>query len=103
VTDELKPWFNTKTLALGVIFVVIVTSVYVFSNAPKYEAYSRFGFSFEYPDGMEMREEGIGGFSIATISARARKTRGGWNRSRNACRGNARARESRRAPIRLRP
>jgi CubicO group peptidase (beta-lactamase class C family) len=69
VKDDLKSLFNIKTLALSVIIVVTVTSVYVFSNAPKFEAYSRFGFSFEHPEGMEIREEGIGGIGIATITA----------------------------------
>ena len=69
MTDEFKSWFNIKTLALSVIIVVTVTSVYIFSNAPKYEAYSRFGFSFEYPEEMEMHEEGMGGIGIATITA----------------------------------
>ena len=35
----------------------------------EYETYSRFGFSFEYPEGMEFNEQGIGGIGIATITA----------------------------------
>ena len=71
MTDDLKSWFNVKTLAVGVIIVVTATSAYIFLNTPRaqYETYSRFGFSFEYPEGMEIGEEGMGGIGIATIAA----------------------------------
>lgn len=70
MTDGSRSWFNFKVMALIVILVVTLSSVYVyFLNAPKYETYARFGLSFEYPEAMEIREEGIGGIGIATISA----------------------------------
>ena len=49
--------------------VVIAASAILFSNTTKYEAYSRFGFSFEYPEGMDIQEQGMGGIGIATITS----------------------------------
>lgn len=52
------------------VIAVALGSVYVLSlDTQKYETYSRFGFSFEYPEEMEIREDGIGELGIATITA----------------------------------
>jgi CubicO group peptidase (beta-lactamase class C family) len=72
MTDESKSGINKNVIALGLIIVAVVTSAYLYLNttpARDYETYSRFGFSFEYPEGMELREEGMGGIGIATITA----------------------------------
>jgi CubicO group peptidase (beta-lactamase class C family) len=64
-----KSWFKSRNLIVGVIIVLTFTATIYYLNAPKYDTYSRFGFSFEYPEGMEFSEEGIGGVRIATVSA----------------------------------
>jgi CubicO group peptidase (beta-lactamase class C family) len=69
VTDESKSWLNKNVIALSLIIVTIASSVYLFLNATNYETYSRFGFSFEYPEGMEINEQGMGGIGIATITS----------------------------------
>lgn len=72
MTDESKSWFNKNVIALGLIIVAVVASAYIYLNttpAREYETYSRFGLSFEYPEGMELREQGMGGIGIATITA----------------------------------
>jgi CubicO group peptidase (beta-lactamase class C family) len=72
VTDESRSWFNRNVMALGVIIVAVVASAYIYLNTPperEYETYSRFGLSFEYPEGMEIWEQGMGGVGIATTTA----------------------------------
>ena len=69
MTDESKSWFNKNVLVLTVIIIIAVASGYVFLNTTKYETYSRFGFSFEYPEGTGIQEQGMGGIGIATITS----------------------------------
>ena len=62
MTDESKSWINKNVIALCLIIVAVVASAYIYLNTMperEYETYSRFGFSFEYPEGMELREQGI--------------------------------------------
>ncbi|GAH75729.1 unnamed protein product, partial [marine sediment metagenome] len=72
MTDEPKSWINKNVIALSIIIVAIVASAYLYLNttpARDYETYSRFGFSFEHPEGMELWEQGMGGIGIATTTA----------------------------------
>ena len=70
MSGESRSWFNVKVLALVAVIAVALGSVYILSlDTQKYETYSRFGFSFEYPEEMEIREDGIGELGIATITA----------------------------------
>jgi CubicO group peptidase (beta-lactamase class C family) len=54
-----------------IAFIIIASaSLIYFSSTPAgFETYSRFGFSFEYPEGMELWEQGMGGVGIPTITA----------------------------------
>ena len=70
MSGESRSWFNVKVLALVAVIAVALGAVYILSlDTQKYETYSRFGFSFEYPEEMEIREDGIGELGIATITA----------------------------------
>ncbi len=69
MTAEQKPGITKNLIALGIIVVAIASLIYFSSDQASFETYSRFGFSFEYPEGMELWEQGIGGVGIATITA----------------------------------
>jgi CubicO group peptidase (beta-lactamase class C family) len=69
VVDEPKSGITKNIVALGIIVVAIVSFVYFSPDPARFETYSRFGLSFEYPEGMELSEQGMGGVGIATITA----------------------------------
>ncbi len=69
MVDEPKSGITKNIVALGIIVVAIVSFVYFSPDPARFETYSRFGLSFEYPEGMELSEQGMGGVGIATITA----------------------------------
>ena len=66
---EPKSGITRNILALIIIIVSIASLIYFTSAPTGFDTYSRFGFSFEYPEGMELWEQGLGGVGIATITA----------------------------------
>jgi CubicO group peptidase (beta-lactamase class C family) len=69
VAAEPKSGITKNIVALGIIVVAIASLIYSSSDPARFETYSRFGLSFEYPEGMELSEQGMGGVGIATITA----------------------------------
>jgi len=69
LTDESSSWPYKTAIVLVVIIAAIAAMAYPSLNPVEYETYSRFGLSFEYPEGMEIWEQGMGGTGIATITA----------------------------------
>lgn len=59
----------TRYIAALVIIVATASMIYYASPPARYETYSRFGFKFEYPEGMGLWEQGLAGTGIATITA----------------------------------
>ena len=66
---ETKSGITTNVLSLSIIIVAIASLIYFSSDPARFETYSRFGFSFEFPEGMELWEQGLGGVGIPTITA----------------------------------
>jgi CubicO group peptidase (beta-lactamase class C family) len=65
-------WFNRRTVI--VIAVIVVSSIglylwYNWGSPVEYERYDRFGFSFDYPEGIEFSETGLGDGSLVSVSS----------------------------------
>ena len=56
--------------AIAIFIVVSSTGYYLLTrpNTPTYETYEKYGFSFEYPQGMTIIEEGFDGIAVPTMA-----------------------------------
>jgi len=62
-------WFNRRTVIVVAVIVVSSIGLYLWFNRGQTVVYDRFGFSFDYPKGMEFSETGLGEWSLATVTS----------------------------------
>jgi len=62
-------WFNRRTVIVVAIIVVSSIGLYLWFNRDQTVEYDRFGFSFDYPEGMEFSETGLGDGSLASVNS----------------------------------
>jgi CubicO group peptidase (beta-lactamase class C family) len=56
-------------IAIAIFIAVSSTGYYLLTrpNTPAFETYEKYGFSFEYPQGMTFTEEGVDGIAVPTM------------------------------------
>jgi len=63
---------NRRLIIVAVVIIVSSIGLYLWYNWSRpveYERYDRFGFSFDYPEGMEFSETGLGDWGLATVNS----------------------------------
>ena len=63
---------NRRLIIVAVVIIVSSIGLYLWynwSSPVEYEVYDRFGFSFDYPEGMEFSETGLGDWSLASVNS----------------------------------
>jgi len=63
---------NRRLIIVAVVIIVSSIGLYLWYNwgsAIEYERYDRFGFSFDYPEGIEFSETGLGDGSLTSVSS----------------------------------
>jgi len=69
-TGRLKS--NRRLIIVTVVIIASSIGLYLWynwSSPVEYEMYDRFGFSFDYPMGMEFSETGLGDWDLATVNS----------------------------------
>jgi len=61
--------FNRRGVLVVAVIVVSSIGLYLWFNRGQTAEYDRFGFSFDYPEGMEFSETGLGDVSLASVNS----------------------------------
>jgi CubicO group peptidase (beta-lactamase class C family) len=61
--------FNRRGILVVAVIVVSSMGLYLWFNRGQTAEYDRFGFSFDYPEGMEFSETGLGDVSLASVNS----------------------------------